>query len=53
MNKTLNVIKKTVVWLIVLLAIAMMIFTLATMLTCNQTERDLLDTGASSSGPIP
>lgn len=42
MNKTLNVIKKIVVWLIVLLAIAMMIFTLVTMLTCNQTERDLL-----------
>lgn len=41
MNKTWETIKKILVWLVVILAVCMMIFTLVTVLTCNQTERSL------------
>ena len=41
MNKTWEMIKKILVGLVVVMAVCMMIFTLVTVLTCNQTERSL------------
>ena len=41
MNKALKTIKTVITWLVVAVAVCMMIFTLVTVLTCNQTERSL------------
>lgn len=41
MNKALKTIKTVITWLVVAIAVCMMIFTLVTVLTCNQTERSL------------
>lgn len=41
MNKAWKTIKTVITWLVVAIAVCMMIFTLVTVLTCNQTERSL------------
>ena len=41
MKKALNIIKTTIVWLIVLLAVSMMIFTVVSVTTFNRNDRDL------------
>ena len=41
MKKALAIIKKTVVWLVVLLAVSMMIFTVVSVTTFNRNDRDL------------
>lgn len=41
MNKALNIIKTTFVWLVVLLAVSMMIFTVISVTTFNRNDRDL------------
>ena len=41
MKKTLNIIKTTVVWLIVALAVFMMVFTIVSVTTFNRNDRDL------------
>ena len=41
MKKALNILKTTLVWLIVLLAISMMIFTVVSVTTFNRNDRDL------------
>lgn len=41
MNKAWDVIKKILVGMVVIIAVAMMIFTLVTVTTCDQTERSL------------
>lgn len=41
MKKALNIIKKILVWLIVLLAVSMMIFTVVSVSTFNRNDRDL------------
>ncbi len=42
MKKVFNIIKTTIVWLIVLLAVSMMIFTVISVTTFNRNDRDLL-----------
>ena len=41
MKKALNIIKTTLVWLVVLLAVSMMIFTVVSVTTFNRNDRDL------------
>ena len=41
MKKALNIIKTTFVWLVVLLAVSMMIFTVVSVTTFNRNDRDL------------
>ena len=41
MKKTLNIIKTTVVWLVVVLAVFMMIFTIVSVTTFNRNDREL------------
>ena len=41
MKKVFNIIKTTIVWLIVLLAVSMMIFTVISVTTFNRNDRDL------------
>ncbi len=41
MKKVFNIIKTTIVWLIVLLAVSMMIFTVVSVTTFNRNDRDL------------
>ena len=41
MKKALNIIKTTLVWLVVLLAVSMMIFTVISVTTFNRNDRDL------------
>lgn len=41
MKKVLNIIKTTLVWLVVLLAVSMMIFTVVSVTTFNRNDRDL------------
>ena len=41
MKKVLNIIKTTLVWLVVLLAVSMMIFTVISVTTFNRNDRDL------------
>lgn len=41
MNKAFNIFKITIIWLIVLLAISMMIFTVISVTTFNRNDRDL------------
>lgn len=41
MKKALNIIKTTAVWLVVLLAVSMMIFTVISVTTFNRNDRDL------------
>ena len=41
MKKALNIIKTTFVWLVVLLAVSMMIFTVISVTTFNRNDRDL------------
>lgn len=41
MKKALNIIKNTAVWLVVLLAVSMMIFTIVSVTTFNRNDRDL------------
>lgn len=41
MKKALNVIKSTLVWLVVLLAVSMMVFTVVSVTTFNRNDRDL------------
>lgn len=41
MKKALNIIKTTIVWLVVLLAVSMMIFTVVSVTTFNRNDRDL------------
>ncbi len=41
MNKVFNIIKTTLVWLMVLLAVSMMIFTVVSVTTFNRNDRDL------------
>ena len=41
MKKVMNIIKTTLVWLVVLLAVSMMIFTVVSVTTFNRNDRDL------------
>ena len=41
MKKALNIIKTALVWLVVLLAVSMMIFTVISVTTFNRNDRDL------------
>ena len=41
MKKALNIIKTTIVWLVALLAVSMMIFTVVSVTTFNRNDRDL------------
>lgn len=41
MKKALNIIKTTLVWLVILLAISMMIFTVVSVTTFNRNDRDI------------
>lgn len=41
MNKVFNIIKTAIIWLIVLLAVSMMIFTVISVTTFNRNDRDL------------
>lgn len=41
MKKVLNIIKTTLVWLVVLLAVSMMIFTVVSVTTFNRNDRDI------------
>lgn len=41
MKKAINIIKTTVVWLVILLAVSMMIFTVISVTTFNRNDRDL------------
>ena len=41
MKKVFNIIKTTLVWLIVLLAVSMMIFTVVSVTTFNRNDRSL------------
>ena len=41
MKKAFNIIKNTLVWLVVLLAVSMMIFTVVSVTTFNRNDRDL------------